>query len=72
MEKKEEDIYSICLQGHNGDIVVYLALALNTLLSFSLSAQLADTPAREIFGISADTLSVLTFISSLSIVGQID
>ena len=47
-------------------------LALNILLSFSLSAELADTFTREIFGIPADTLSDLIFIYSLSIVGQID
>ena len=47
-------------------------LALNILLSFSLSAELADTLVREIFGIPADTLSDLIFIYSLSIAGQID
>ena len=63
---------SFSASAESADTVVYLALALNTLLSFFLSAELADMPAREIFGISADTLSDLTFISSLSIAGQID
>jgi len=40
-------------------------------LSFSLSTELADTSAWELFGIPADTLSDLTFTYPLSIAGQI-
>ena len=41
-------------------------------MSFSLSAELADTLVWEIFGITADTLSNLTFVYLLSITSQID
>ena len=41
--------------------------ALSILWPFSLSAQLADTPARELFKNPADTLLKLTFANSLSI-----
>ena len=47
-------------------------LAFNILWSLSLLAELAGTPARELFGIPADTLSDLKFIYPLSIAGQID
>jgi len=53
-------------------MLLYLVPALNIFLSFSVSAELADTFARELFGTSADTLSDLTFSYSLSIACQID
>ena len=54
------------------DALVYYTLAFNIFLSSIVSAELADTPVREIFGITADTLSNLTLFSPLSISGQID
>ena len=54
------------------DALVYYRLAFNIFLSSIVSAELADTPVREIFEITADTLSNLTLFSPLSISGQID
>ena len=47
-------------------------LHLISFLSSIVSANLADTPIWEIFGIPADMLSNLTLFSPLSIPGQID
>jgi hypothetical protein len=49
-----------------------LALAFNILLSLPFSAELADTFARGLFEIPADTHTDLKLIFSLSIAGQID
>ena len=59
--------------GRFADTVVYLALTLNILfVDFSIGRPYQYMPVREIFIISADMLSDLTFVCSLSIAGQID
>jgi len=63
---------SFSASAETADTIFSLALAFNILLLFSLSAELADTPARELFGIPPDTLFDLTFVYPLSITGQID
>ena len=63
---------SFSVSAGSTDTYARFALALNTLLLFSLSAELANTPVRELFGNPADTLLDLTFTDPLSIVGQID